>query len=267
MARPLTVRVEVTQKGDYITGTTPSTITFQANQSTVTLTVPTENDTLDEKNGSVTATILVPTSLTDDQQSYEAGIYYGTPWDIYSATTAVNDNDEALPEISVSSHEVNEDAGTLTLTVSLAKANNDSDVTFDWTTQNGTALAGQDYQAASGSETISTGDTSMELTVSITNDTTPEPDETFDVVLSNLSGAQAGDTTGIVTVLDNELDHGVSVNYAPDEVVEGGEIPIILERWAGTAPPAPSSRTTSASGKAASRSCASLPRRRSGRRS
>ena len=96
-----------------------------------------------------------------------------------------------------------------------AKANNDNDVTFDWTTQDGTAVAGSDYQAASGSETISAGDTSIQLTVSITNDTVPEPDETFDVVLSNLSYAQAGDTTGTVTILDNELDFGVTINFAP----------------------------------------------------
>ena len=85
MSRPLTVRVEVTQRGDYITGTTPETVVFPANQDSVTLTVPTENDTLDEANGRVTATILIPTSLDDDEQAYETGIYPGTPWDIHSA--------------------------------------------------------------------------------------------------------------------------------------------------------------------------------------
>ncbi len=236
MTRPLTVRVGVTQEGDYINGTTPQTVTFLANQATTALTVSTDDDDLDESNGAVTATILIPTSLTNDEHAYESGIYFGTPWDIHLATTVVNDNNEALPEISVSDHEVDEDEGTVTFTVSLATANNDNDVTFDWTTQDGAAVAGSDYQAASGSETISARDTSIELTVSITNDTLPEPDETFDVVLSNLSYAQAGDTTGTITILDNELDFGVTINHAPSGVEEGGEIPIVIRRFAATVP-------------------------------
>ncbi len=236
MTRPLTVRVEVTQRGDFITGTTPSTMTFPANQSSLTLTVPTENDTLDEASGRVTATILIPTSLTDDEQAYETGIYPGTPWDIHSAFTRVNDDDTTSSSISVSDQEVDEDAGTVTFTVSLDQANNDNPVSFDWSTRDGTATAGQDYQANSGSHTFAVGETSQDFTVTITDDTQAEGDETFDVALSNLSQAQAADTTGTITILDDELDHGVTIESAPLGVQEGEEIAILLRRLMPTAP-------------------------------
>ena len=236
MTRPLTVRVEVTQRGDFITGTTPSTITFPANQSSLTLTVPTENDTLDEASGRVTATILIPTSLTDDEQAYETGIYPGTPWDTHTAFTRVNDDDTTSSSISVSDQEADEDAGTVTFTVSLDQANNDNPVSFDWATRDGTAVAGQDYQAGSGSHTFAVGETSQDFTVTITNDTQAEGDETFDVALSNLSQAQAADTTGTITILDDELDQGVTIESAPLGVQEGQEIAILLRRLTPTAP-------------------------------
>ena len=236
MTRPLTVKVEVTQKGDYITGTTPETVTFPANQATATLTVATDDDNADEANGRVTVTILEPDGYTDDENAYETGQYFGTPWTIHSAFTMVMDNDEALPEISVSDQEVDEDAGTVTFTVSLAQANNDDPVSFDWSTRDASATAGSDYQAGSGSHTFAVGETSQEFTVAITDDTAPEGDETFDVALTNLSGAQEGDATGTVTIRDNELDYGVTITDAPATMEEGEEIAITLRRMVGGAP-------------------------------
>ena len=54
ITRPLHVNVLVTQEGEYISGAAPQTVTFAANQSTVTLSVPTTDDGVDELDGRIT---------------------------------------------------------------------------------------------------------------------------------------------------------------------------------------------------------------------
>ncbi|MYC14068.1 MAG: cadherin-like beta sandwich domain-containing protein, partial [Gemmatimonadetes bacterium] len=78
-ATALTVNVNVTQTGDVINGTPPSTVTFPANQTTATLRVATDDDNVRESAGTVIAQIT-------------SGVGYavGTP---SSASVTVNDND------------------------------------------------------------------------------------------------------------------------------------------------------------------------------
>ena len=73
------MNVNVTQTEDVLSGTPPSTITFNAKQTTVTLTVATDDDNADEVASEVTAQVQVGTGYT-----------VGTP---SSATVTVNDND------------------------------------------------------------------------------------------------------------------------------------------------------------------------------
>ena len=56
------------------------------------------------------------------------------------------------------------------------------------------------------------------------------------MVLSNLSQAQEADGTGSITIRDDELDHGVTIESAPAGVQEGQEIAIMLRRLTPTAP-------------------------------
>jgi len=56
-------------------------------------------------------------------------------------------------------------------------------VTF--TTRDGTATVGRDYNKATGTATIKAGDTEVLIGVTIIADTTSEPDETFSLVISN----------------------------------------------------------------------------------
>src|SRR5262249_35520006 len=66
-----------------------------------------------------------------------------------------------------------------------------------------TALAGSDYQTATGTLTFTPGQTQRTFQVNIVNNTTPEPTEQFSVVLSNPSGATIARGTGVVTIFDN----------------------------------------------------------------
>ncbi len=110
---------------------------------------------------------------------------------ITSATVTI---DPLLPVISIDNPEVDEgDSGTtdLVFTVSLSFAAS-SDVTFDWSTADGTATAGSDYIAVTNQPaTITAGNTSTTLTVQVIGDTALEPDETVDVNLTNIVGATA----------------------------------------------------------------------------
>ena len=62
-----------------------------------------------------------------------------------------------------------------------------ANVTVDYATANGTASAGSDYTATSGTLTFTPGQTSKTITVMVNGDTTVEPDETFIVNLTNAS--------------------------------------------------------------------------------
>ncbi|MBF0266300.1 MAG: hypothetical protein HQL46_13630 [Gammaproteobacteria bacterium] len=65
-----------------------------------------------------------------------------------------------------------------------------SHVTVDYKTEDGTAIAGQDYIATSGTVTISAGEKSVAVAIEIIGDTTPENNEEFYLVLSNPNGIQ-----------------------------------------------------------------------------
>ena len=71
--------MNITQTGNTLSGTPPSTITISANDSTATLTVATDDDNVDEEASAITAQLQAGTGYTA-----------GTP---ASATVTVNDND------------------------------------------------------------------------------------------------------------------------------------------------------------------------------
>jgi hypothetical protein len=77
-------------------------------------------------------------------------------------------------------------------------------VTVKYATANGTALAGSDYTAASGTLTFAPGQTSQTVTVNVMGNTTVEPNETFAVNLSAASGATLFDGQGVGTILNDD---------------------------------------------------------------
>lgn len=94
-------------------------------------------------------------------------------------------------------------AGTATFTVSLSSASANS-VTVNYATANGTATAGSDYTAKSGTLTFAAGETSKTVTVNILGDTVVESDETFSLLLSGASNATIGTGTGTATLVNDD---------------------------------------------------------------
>ena len=81
-------------------------------------------------------------------------------------------------------------------------------VTVAYSTRNGTALAGSDYAAANGSVTFAPGDMMKKITLSVNGDVAVEADETFEVVLSNPSGATLANNIGTVTIVNDDFRSG-----------------------------------------------------------
>jgi glucose/arabinose dehydrogenase len=79
-------------------------------------------------------------------------------------------------------------------------------VTVDYATADGTATAGSDYLATSGTLTFppSNGQQTMLVPVNVIMDSQHEPDETFFVNLSNPSGATIADDQGVGTILNDD---------------------------------------------------------------
>jgi chitinase len=89
---------------------------------------------------------------------------------------------------------------TATFTVTLSAASTQP-VTVAYATANGTATAGVDYVATSGTITFAPGQTQATITVTILADPSNTADETFDVVLQDaVNGTLAGSAEGTGTI-------------------------------------------------------------------
>jgi chitinase len=112
----------------------------------------------------------------------------------------------ALPTISIADASVTEgNLGSIdavfAVTLSEAAA---TTVTVRFDTGNGTALAGSDFTAATGTLTFAPGEASKSVRVAALGDTTPEATETYAVILSAPSGATIADGTARGTILDTD---------------------------------------------------------------
>src|SRR4029077_11869556 len=102
--------------------------------------------------------------------------------------------------------EGNAGSAVATFTVSLSKPAPPGGVTFDIGTQNDTATTGDnDYVARSlVAQTIAAGNTSYTFDVTVNGDMTVEPDETFFVDVSVVSGAILVDGQGVGTIQNDD---------------------------------------------------------------
>jgi aryl-phospho-beta-D-glucosidase BglC (GH1 family) len=140
-----------------------------------------------------------------------------------------------LPQLTVadvSVDEGNSGSKTVNFTVRLSAASTSS-VTVNYATANGTATAGSDYTAASGSLTFAPRVTERTVTVTILGDTAYESDETFLLNLSNASGATIGRTqaTGVIRNDDAQPAPLPTLSISDVSVAEGnsGTSPAVFE--------------------------------------
>jgi chitinase len=138
-----------------------------------------------------------------------------------SGTGTITNDDGAgpvLPGLSVSDAtraEGNSGTGMLDFTVSLSKAAA-GPVTVQYGTANGTASAGSDYTAKSGTLTFAAGETSKTVSVAVSGDAAVEANETLTLNLSGASGATIADGSGTGTITNDDVAvtaSGTAVGY------------------------------------------------------
>ena len=94
----------------------------------------------------------------------------------------------------------------------------DQTITVPYATADGSAIAGQDYAARSGTLTFTPGLGTLLVTVPLTGDSVPEPDETFSLNLGTPTGALLMESQGVATIQNDDLPT-LSINDAT--VTEG----------------------------------------------
>ena len=120
-------------------------------------------------------------------------------------TTALATLIQGPPGLTVADAEVQEAANaTLAFAVTLSRAPSGT-VTVDYATSDGTATAGSDYTATSGTLTFAAGEMSKTVSVPVLDDAHDEGSETLTLTLSNASGAYLEDGTATGTI--NNMDH------------------------------------------------------------
>ncbi len=113
-----------------------------------------------------------------------------------------------------------ESAGTHVFTVSLSNPAS-ADVTVDFATSDGTAIAGSDYVASSGSLTFTVGDTEETVSVTIIDDSLDEADsESLTLTLSNAVNANLSVASTTGEILDDDAPVTVGL-VGPVAVTEG----------------------------------------------
>ncbi|OUL17518.1 LamG-like jellyroll fold domain-containing protein [Nostoc sp. 106C] len=120
---------------------------------------------------------------------------------------------------------VNEADSSATVTV-LRQQGSDGTVTVDYQTVDGSATAGADYTRQSGTLTFAPGETRKSVTIPILNDNLPEPNETFDFAINNITGGATllAPQTAEITIVDNENSTGLVGYWKLDETTIGATV-------------------------------------------
>ena len=187
-------------RGDY-TARSNRRVDLSRGTTRGTLTIPINDDSLDEKNESF-AVVISPSSLTGIVASGSR----------LQATVAIVDNDKAkrLPTISISDVRIKEGDGQAVVRYALSSPSG-AGATFTWSTREGSAVSGSrgDYTAQSHQLfNLSQGTTRGALTIPINDDSLDEKNESFAVVISSssLTGIVASGSRlqATVTIVDND---------------------------------------------------------------
>ena len=202
-------------------------VTFPAGSAagaTQTFTVGMTDDALSEVKENFTVELGTVTSSVSAFVAPKSGSFIA---DAYIA-----ESDPITVSISGPS-KVNEGDTTTVYTVSLSPSGvtPTADLTVDYSTSDGTAEAGDDYDGASGTLTFTpTAAGSQTFTVQTTEDTLDESDETFTVSLDDPTGGggpapskHATQHSVTTTITDDDAATGITLSADPDTLEEDQE--------------------------------------------
>jgi len=198
---------------------TSGTLTFLAADTTKTISVPTTDDAILEsaENFAVTLSNASPGSTITTSQG----------------TGTISDNEVPPPSFAVGDAAATE-GGALAFTVTRSGTTAGS-FSIAYASADGTATAGADYTAGSGSLTFAAGVATQTITISTTDDATIESAET---VLLNISGATGGatisDAQGVGTINDNDAPPPSFAVSNATAVTEGAPLVFTITKTGAT---------------------------------
>jgi hypothetical protein len=204
------------------------TLNFAAGETSKTFDVAVSNDGASEANETVNLTLTSGATTVD------------------SALLSIVDNDNPKTSVQLSrpTYAVNEADGMATVAVTLSHAV-DADVTVDYATADGSAVAGSDYADTHGTLTFKgnlsnggAGETAKTIQIPITQDPDPEDPETLTLTLSNaLPGAASAlgaPATTTVTIADDDPAGQIDFKSLRYDVSEtDGQATVTVERLGG----------------------------------
>ncbi len=199
-ASPVPVTVQYTTSNgsatagsDFTSKSGTLTIAPGAGAASATISVPITTDSVNELTENFFVTLSNPTNATIADGQGEGRIQ----------------DDDPLPTVRIddrSIQEGNNGTTTASFTVSL-NAVSSLEVRGQYATANGTATAGTDYTATTGTFTIPAGSTTARIDVPIIGDTTVETDETFVVNLNSLVNATLADGQALGTIRNDDFSN------------------------------------------------------------
>jgi hypothetical protein len=179
---------------DYTSISPAQTLTFNPGELSKTFQVAIANDSDAEPAENIGLALSNPMNLTGGAAPQ---IGPNGP-----AQLTINDDDVSTFNFSAPAYNVHENdaTGHATITVNRAGATN-VPASVNYSTSDGTATAGSDYTAATGTLNFAAGQTSTTFSVDVSNDGTAEANETVNLTLT--SGGTTVDTS-LLSIVDND---------------------------------------------------------------
>ncbi|HIE97478.1 MAG TPA: hypothetical protein EYG03_20295 [Planctomycetes bacterium] len=196
---------------DY-TAQTNQTLTFNPGETQKTITIATTDDPFVEPQEAFRVSLFSPGP---------GGVTLGTA----QAMGFINDNDVALPTVSIANAPSVVEGGNATFNVTLNRTVS-GPVTITYSTADGNgptgAVNGVDLTAQTNQVlTFAAGETQKTITVATIDDLVPESAEEFEVILNNATGATIANGRAKGTISDNDSDlPAFSIANAP-AITEG----------------------------------------------
>ena len=187
---------------------TSGTLTFAPGETTKTVSISVIGETTYENDETILCTLSNAT--------------HATVSDAEGVGTITND--DSLPSVVVNDvQQVEGSTGTSQLSFQVTLDHDSAfAITVDYTTANGTAIAGSDYVAVGGTLTFAPGETAKIVQITLNGDTGYENDETLYVNISNPFNANIGDAQGIVTILNDDFIPTVTLSLNQNTIAEDG---------------------------------------------
>ena len=185
-----------------------------------TFNIPLLNDALVESNETFTITLSNPTG----------GLGLGSP--ATATVTLTSEDQPAVPgvvQLAQAAYQVSEANGTLVVSVTRTGGSAGA-ASVSYTTGNGTAIAGQDYQPTSGILNWADGDSSPKtFSIPLINDSLAEGNETLSVTLSNPTGGLTlgNPSSATITLTSDDATPLVSFSAASYQVSEATSLAVV----------------------------------------